>query len=155
MILGIRAFQLRRPVHPVGFDEFFGVGSRFIARYPGTARAPLDVQRRLDFLPINIIGFALDDEMLEAQFAEWAELGGGEYYSAGNADSFSHALQAALRIPYLVFGRDGAEMARGLVDGEPVELPAGTYRVVVTAASTQQFEGIRIPADTDVEVRLE
>ena len=120
---------------------------------PGAViQAPID--KGFD-LRLNIIGFALDNEMLEAQFAEWAELGGGEYYSAGNADSFSHALQAALRIPYLVFGRDGAEVARGLVDGEPVELPAGTYRVVVTAASTQQFEGIRIPADTDVEVRLE
>jgi hypothetical protein len=39
-------------------------------------------------LGLNIIGFALDDEMLEEQFVEWAELGGGEYYSAGGADSW-------------------------------------------------------------------
>jgi hypothetical protein len=104
---------------------------------------------------LNIIGFALDDEMLEEQFAEWAELGGGEYFSAGDSESFSQALQAALQIPYVVFDRDGVEIARGLVDGEPVELPVGTYRVVVNAASTQPFEDIRIPAETEVELRLE
>ncbi|HSM27725.1 MAG TPA: VWA domain-containing protein, partial [Thioalkalivibrio sp.] len=104
---------------------------------------------------LNIIGFALDDETLEAQFAEWSELGGGAYFSAGDADSFGQALQAALQVPYAVYDRQGVEVARGLVDGEPVELPAGSYRVVVAAVSTQQFEDIRIPAETEVELRLD
>ena len=112
------------------------------------------IDKGFDFR-LNIIGFALDDDLLEAQFAEWAELGGGEYYSAGNEDSFGQALQAALQVPYAVFDGDGTEVARGLVDGEPVELPAGTYRVVVNAVSTRPFEDIRIPAETEVEVRLE
>ena len=33
------------------------------------------IDKGFDFR-LNIIGFALDDEMLEAQFAEWAEPGG-------------------------------------------------------------------------------
>jgi len=112
------------------------------------------IDKGFDFR-LNIIGFALDDALLEAQFAEWAELGGGEYYSAGNADSFGQALQAALQIPYAVFDREGVEVARGLVDGDSVELPAGIYRVVLTAASMQQFEDVRIPAETEVEIRLD
>ena len=112
------------------------------------------IDKGFDFR-LNIIGFALDDDLLEAQFAEWAELGGGEYYSAGDADSFNRALQAALQIPYAVFDREGVEVARGLVDGDPVELPAGTYRVTVMAASAQRFEDLRIPAETQVEITLE
>jgi hypothetical protein len=112
------------------------------------------IDKGFDFR-LNIIGFALDDETLEAQFAEWSELGGGAYFSAGDADSFGQALQAALQVPYAVYDRQGVEVARGLVDGEPVELPAGSYRVVVAAVSTQQFEDIRIPAETEVELRLD
>jgi hypothetical protein len=112
------------------------------------------IDKGFDFR-LNIIGFALDDDLLEAQFAEWAELGGGEYYSAGDADSFGQALQAALQIPYAVFDREGVEVARGLVDGDPVELPTGTYRVAVMAASAQRFEEVRIPVETEVEIALE
>jgi hypothetical protein len=112
------------------------------------------IEKSFDFR-LNIIGFALDDELLEAQFAEWAELGGGAYYSAGDADSFSRALQAALQSPYVVFDQGGAAVARGLVDGEPVELPAGTYRVVVTAAATQHSADVRIPAETEVQLKLD
>jgi hypothetical protein len=121
--------------------------------HPGVVIQSL-IDKGFDFR-LNIIGFALDDDLLEAQFAEWAELGGGEYYSAGDADSFSQALQAALQIPYAVFDREGVEVARGLVDGDPVELPAGTYRVAVMAASAQRFEEVRIPAETEVEIALE
>jgi len=112
------------------------------------------IDKGFDFR-LNIIGFALDDALLEAQFLEWAELGGGAYYSAGNADSFSQALQAALQTPYAVFDREGVEVARGLVDGDAVELPPGTYRVVLTAASMRQFEDVRIPSETKVEIRLD
>jgi hypothetical protein len=121
--------------------------------HPGVVIQSL-IDKGFDFR-LNIIGFALDDDLLEAQFAEWAELGGGEYYSAGDADSFSQALQAALQIPYAVFDREGVEVARGLVDGDPVELPAGTYRVAVMASSAQRFEEVRIPAETEVEIALE
>ena len=33
---------------------------------------------------VNIVGFALDDEALKAQFEEWARIGNGRYIDAGN-----------------------------------------------------------------------
>jgi hypothetical protein len=111
-------------------------------------------EKGIDFR-LNIIGFALTDETLEARFAKWAELGGGHYFRAADADGFRLALGAALKTPFSVFDRDGAEVARGLVDGDAVELPAGNYRIVVMAAETRRLDGVRVPAGGEARVRLE
>jgi Mg-chelatase subunit ChlD len=104
---------------------------------------------------LNIIGFALADDTLEARFAELAELGGGHYFRAADADGFRLALGAALKTPFSVFDRDGTELARGLVDGDAVELPAGDYRVVVMTAESRRFDGVRVPPGGEARVRLE
>ncbi len=52
---------------------------------------------------VNIVGFAIDDEALERQFAEWAELGDGRYFSAADEEGLKRALQDALQVPYTVF----------------------------------------------------
>lgn len=111
-------------------------------------------EKGIDFR-LNIIGFALADDTLEARFAEWAELGGGQYFRAADADGFKLALGAALRTPFSVFDRDGAEVARGLVDGDAVALPAGDYRVVVMTAQGRRFDGVRVPAGGEARVRVE
>src|SRR5690606_11765004 len=102
----------------------------------------------------NIIGFALDDADLEQQFAEWAALGGGDYFSAGDADSFGAALDAALQVPFAVVDGQGTEIARGLVDGDPIAVPAGSYRVLVMSGTARQFENVRIPAGEAVDLSL-
>jgi len=111
-------------------------------------------EKGIDFR-LNIIGFALADDALEARFAGWAELGGGQYFRATDADGFERALRAALKPPFRVLDRDGAEVATGLVDGEAVAVPAGDYRVVVMAAETRRFDGVRVPAGGEVRVRLD
>jgi len=98
---------------------------------------------------LNIVGFALGDEVLESQFEAWAELGGGRYFTAQDADGLSQALEQALRIPFLVYDLSGAEQARGVVDGDLVELPAGIYRVVVEGSPPQLFDAVEIHGGDD------
>jgi hypothetical protein len=111
-------------------------------------------EKGIDFR-LNIIGFALADDALETRFANWAEIGGGQYFRAADADGFKLALAAALKTPFSVFDRDGAEVAGGLVDGDAVPLPAGDYRVVVMGAETRRFDGVRVPPGGEARVRLD
>lgn len=85
-------------------------------------------------LRLNIVGFALNDEDLDRAFESWAVLGGGRYFTAGDAAGLSAALDDALRTPFIVYDRAGSRVADGVVDGAPVLLPAGRYRVVIGSA---------------------
>lgn len=111
-------------------------------------------EKGIDFR-LNIIGFALADDALETRFADWAELGGGHYFRATDADGFKFALAAALKTPFSVFDHDGVEVTRGLVDGDAVELPAGDYRVVVMTTDARRFDGVRVPAGGEARLRME
>lgn len=82
-------------------------------------------------LRLNIIGFALDDPILEQIFSAWAVLGGGEYFSAADKQSFDLAVGKALQVHYTVVDALGKEVGQSLVDGEPVALPPGNYHVRV------------------------
>lgn len=89
---------------------------------------------------IDIVGFAIGDPALQAQFESWAELGGGVYYNADNAEALAAALQSAVVVSYRVLDADGEEVATGIVGGAAVELPTGTYTVEVLSAPIEQFE---------------
>lgn len=89
---------------------------------------------------IDIVGFAIGDPALQAQFTEWAALGGGNYYNADNAEDLADALQEAIGVPYRVLDADGEEVATGAVGGAAINLPAGTYTVEVLTSPVQTFE---------------
>lgn len=93
---------------------------------------------------VNIVGFAVADDALKAQFREWAHLGNGQYFDAAGAADLGAAITAAVQPPFRILDASGAEVARGLVDGPPVEVPAGTYRVEVQAASPVVFNNVTI-----------
>ncbi len=95
-------------------------------------------------ISLNIVGFAIGDAELEQTFSDWAELGGGKYYSANNQEGLSDAIAAALQIPYSVYDEAGSKVATGMVGGEPLELEAGQYRVVVLSSPQQLFEEVEI-----------
>jgi Mg-chelatase subunit ChlD len=103
---------------------------------------------------LNIVGFALNDEQLEGQFAAWAELGGGRYFAANDGAGLSHALADALRVPFVVYDRGGVEIASGAVDGEKLELPSGVYRVLVQTSPPQVFERVEVLGGAVVGLRL-
>jgi hypothetical protein len=93
---------------------------------------------------VNIVGFAVEDEALKAQFREWAHLGNGQYFDATGAADLGQAIAAAVQPPYRVLDASGNEIARGLVDGAPVEVPAGTYRVEVQAAQPVIIDNVAV-----------
>ena len=103
---------------------------------------------------LNIVGFALDDDALESQFEAWAELGGGRYFAADDAAGLSDALEDALRVRFVVYDDSGVTVTEGLVDGDPIELPGGTYRVVVQTSPQQAFENTQIAGGENIKLRL-
>jgi hypothetical protein len=103
---------------------------------------------------LNIVGFAIDDADLAAQFESWAELGSGSYFSADNQDGLSNAIESALRIPFTVYDQGGNEVATGQVGGEPVELEQGIYDIVVRTQPPQRFEDTHVMGEAEVRLEL-
>lgn len=93
---------------------------------------------------VNIVGFALDDAALKAQFAEWAQLGNGRYIDAGNQQELDAAVVEAVRPTFTVLDATGAVVASGQVGGDPVAVPAGTYRVVIASDPEQVFPRVEV-----------
>ena len=83
---------------------------------------------------VNIVGFAINDESLKAEFGEWAQLGNGTYFDAADAQSLSLALQQAMTVIYRVIDLNGDVAASGIVGGAPIELEPGSYVVELRAA---------------------
>ena len=79
-------------------------------------------------ISVNIVGFAIDDASLQAEFAAWAELGGGAYFSAGDAAELADALTQAVATGFTVTNAAGDVVAEGR-PGEFITLPAGDYAV--------------------------
>ncbi len=103
---------------------------------------------------VNIVGFAIDDPALQATFEEWAALGGGAYFNANNAGELDTAVSQALAAPFRVLNATGVEVARGVVNGDTVDLPAGSYRVEILTEPTQQLP-VTIPGGASVTLSIE
>ncbi|MGR3512232.1 MAG: VWA domain-containing protein [Paracoccaceae bacterium] len=73
---------------------------------------------------LQIVGFAIDDEALKAEFTGWAERGGGVYIDAADQDGLSSAVKTAARGDYVVTDADGSRIALGVYN-EPLVLPVG------------------------------
>ncbi|MFQ5566492.1 MAG: VWA domain-containing protein, partial [Paracoccaceae bacterium] len=98
---------------------------------------------------VNIVGFAIDDAALKAQFEEWSRIGGGLYFSAGSAAELDEALRQALRPKYQVLDGMGAIVASGTAGAEDVELPSGTYTVKILTSPILTFGDVEIrPEET-------
>ena len=103
---------------------------------------------------MNIVGFALDDESLKEKMAAWAELGGGSYFDAASAEALVESIVAVVRPPYRVYGPSGEVIADGTVDGDPVALDPGTYRVEVLTEPLIQFDDVIVPPGAAVELAI-
>jgi len=60
-----------------------------------------------------------------------------------------------LQTPYTVYDASGTRVAGGLVGGEPVELEAAYYRVVVASSPQQTFEEVDVQGASEVLLELE
>ena len=106
-------------------------------------------------MSLNIVGFAIDDPQLEAQFRDWAELGGGRFFGANNQAGLDTALQEALRVPFTVYDAAGEVAAEGSVGGDPVDLDQGTYQVVVATSPPQKFNDVEVLGEKSVTLTAE
>ena len=77
---------------------------------------------------VNIVGFAVDEVVLKETFREWARVGNGGYFDAQNGEQLKNAMRATLRPTYQVLA-GGKVIATGTVNGDPIEIPAGSYKV--------------------------
>jgi hypothetical protein len=122
----------------------------------GDPAAAIEALRAQGFdVRVNIVGFAIGDAALKAQFEEWAVLGGGEYFDAADESQLNTALQQALRVPFRVLNADGEEVAAGFVNGEPLQLPAGIYTVDVLAEPIVRYENVVITGDEEAVILVE
>ena len=121
-------------------------------------RDPLDAIRDLKRqgidARINIVGMAVRDKKARRQMAKWAKLGGGAYYDARDRKQLDEAIRAAVSAPYQVFDQAGKLVSNGTVGGKSVELPPGTYRVVVLNEPPVTYEGIVLESQGQVTPTL-
>ncbi len=103
---------------------------------------------------INIVGMAVDDRAARRQMARWAKQGGGAFFDARDREQLDEAIRAAVSAPYQVFDQAGELVGNGTVGGAAIELPPGTYRVVVLSEPPVTFEGIVVESEGSVTVTL-
>lgn len=122
----------------------------------GDAGAVIQQLRDKGFnVSLNIVGFAIDDAELVAQFESWAELGGGRYLGASDKAGLSAAIEQALLVSYDVYDRGGNQVATGEVGGKTLELERGTYRVVVNSVPKQTFDDVLLQGEDSVTLELQ
>lgn len=78
---------------------------------------------------VNIVGFAIGEEMLKETFREWARLGNGKYFDAENGEQLEKSILEATRVPYEVLNAEQEIVATGIVNGETTEILPGNYTV--------------------------
>jgi hypothetical protein len=104
---------------------------------------------------VNIVGFALDDDTLRAQFTDWARIGNGTYFDATNAAELDEAIARAVQAPFRVLDAEGNVVASGTVGGDPIDVPPGTYTVVVLTEPRQVFEEVVVQPGGSIELQLD
>lgn len=103
---------------------------------------------------IDIVGFAIDDEALKTSFRYWADLGGGSFYDAADAESLAASITQALHAPFDIYNADKAIVASGTVGGEPVDLTPGEYSVRVRGRNKVE-SGVQIEPEQEQILELE
>lgn len=93
---------------------------------PAAAIQALQAQGKIR---VNIVGFAIDEPTLAATFQHWAALGQGNYFGAKDAKSLDAAMGLALKPAFEVVDAKGQVVAEGLINADPVRVPAGSFSV--------------------------
>jgi hypothetical protein len=92
--------------------------------------------------------------MLQETFAEWARLGNGAYFNASDGDELTAGLRDSVEQPYTVVDGAGNIVASGTVNGPPISIDAGTYRVVLPGDATRSVDEVVIDMEALTEITL-
>lgn len=103
---------------------------------------------------LNIVGFAIDDEALKAQFNQWSTQGGGKYFDSDNPQSLKASVEQALKTPFSVFTQSGELLQEGTVNGEPIQLPAGYYTIKVYGSEIKTYENYQVKGETEQMIEM-
>lgn len=103
---------------------------------------------------LNIVGFAIDDEELKAQFNQWSNQGGGQYFDSNNSESLKKSISQALKTPFSIFSLSGELIKEGVVNGEALELPAGIYQIKIYGSEMKVIENYHIKGEVTQEIDL-
>lgn len=103
---------------------------------------------------VNIVGFAIDELMLQETFAEWARLGNGKYFNARDRDELVASLRESIEVPFSVIDAAGTVVATGTVNGAAVVVEAGTYRVRAHAEPARGADGVVVEPEQETRIVL-
>jgi len=120
-----------------------------------------DMQREGIQINLSIVGFAIDDAALKAEFSRWSALGNGQYFDASNAPDLRDALQEALTatVPdpapasVVITSLEGSDFAPLTVALEDTAtLPAGAYLLTLDTGEMRQ---ISVLAGSDQKIGVD
>jgi hypothetical protein len=121
----------------------------------GDPKAAIQSLRSAGFdVRVNIVGFAIDELALKEEFETWAHLGGGGYFDAADGAALSGAIRASLRLPYEV-RKEGNVVANGVVNGDAVELPPGSYQVEILSTPPRRLSDVTIVPEEEISLQAE
>jgi hypothetical protein len=92
--------------------------------------------------------------MLKETFAAWAKLGNGNYFNAADGAELAASLRESVEVPYSVVNGAGEIVASGTVNGPPVAVDAGSYRVVVQSGTMRNVDGVVVREEEVTQVDL-
>lgn len=122
----------------------------------GDSEAILTSLRARDIdVKMHIVGFALDDEMLVGEFKNWATIGGGQYYEAGNQSALQTALHNAVTPRFEVRNSVGDIVATGYLGDAQQSLPPGNYLVALPDYPELNAISVTLAADSEQVVEFE
>ncbi len=88
-------------------------------------------------LMIHVVGFAVDETEAHSQLQDIAEMAGGVYYTAEDASGLADAIMSAVQqVGFEVFDTLGNRAAGGLLNGPPIDIRPGRYRVRIAGGGT-------------------
>jgi hypothetical protein len=102
---------------------------------------------------LNIVGFTLTGEKVEAELGALAGSTGGRYYSAQDGAQLARAVKLAAlhRLPYDILDKFGKVLVSGQTSELSRELPPGNYRIRIDALGQKLEEPLTIaPNETTV-----
>lgn len=105
---------------------------------------------------LNIVGFTLTGEAVEAELSTLAGSTGGRYYSAQDGAQLSRAVKLAAlhRLPYDILDKSGKVLVSGQTSELSRELPPGEYRIRIDALGQVLEESLTINANETTVLNL-
>jgi hypothetical protein len=104
---------------------------------------------------VDVVGLALADDAAKREMTRVAELTGGRFFDAKDAETLRRSMEQSLAVSYDVFDASGTKVGGGLTGQGTTSVPEGTYTVVVNAAGKAvTIQNVRITSSRSTTVEL-